>query len=103
MHLAAKHGHTEIARILLNKGVDIFRVDYKNRTFIHHAVYWGKESHLVMLIDFVHKTHGSKSVQKLMDREVHILFGDKDLSEIFYLDFLEIGSSGWFLAKCRNN
>ena len=73
MHLASKHGHTEIAKVLLSKGVDIFRVDNKNRTFIHHAVYLGKEKHLRMLIDFVHKTHGSKSVQKLMDRDVYFV------------------------------
>ena len=70
MHLACKHGHTDIARTLLGNGVDIFRVDNKNRTFLHQAVYSGKEGLLKVLIDYVRKKHGSKKFQELMDREM---------------------------------
>ena len=70
MHLACKHGHTDIARTLLSAGLDLFRADNKNRTFLHQAVYSGKEELLRMLIDYVRSKHGSKQFQELMDREI---------------------------------
>ena len=51
MHLAARNGHIQCVKLLLEKGININIEGYRNGTQLHEAVQSGEEQMITFLID----------------------------------------------------